>query len=114
MLNEIGKELARRGHKFVCYADDCMMLVRSKRAAKRVRESIATFIESQLHLKVNRDKTEVAYVGRVKPLRTLGAVLFHILEAFPHPACFYLLSALPLCALSTRPAALSVTRKEAA
>ena len=62
------KELARRGHKFVRYADDCMILCRSKRAAARVRESISTFIESRLHLKVNRDKTGVAYVGRVKYL----------------------------------------------
>ena len=68
MLNELDKELARRGHKFVRYADDCMILVRSKRAAERVRESIATFIESRLHLKVNREKTEVSYVGRVKYL----------------------------------------------
>ena len=68
MLNELDKELARRGHKFVRYADDCMILVRSKRAAERVRESIATFIESRLHLKVNREKTEVAYVGMVKYL----------------------------------------------
>ena len=45
-----------------------MILVRSKRAAERVRESISTFIESRLHLKVNREKTEVAYVGRVKYL----------------------------------------------
>lgn len=68
MLNELDKELARRGHKFVRYADDCMILVRSKRAAERVRDSIATFIESRLHLKVNREKTEVSYVGRVKYL----------------------------------------------
>lgn len=68
MLNELDKELARRRHKFVRYADDCMILCRSKRAAERVRESIATFIESRLHLKVNRDKTEVSYVGRAKYL----------------------------------------------
>ena len=68
MLNELDKELARRGHKFVRYADDCIILVRSKRAAERVRESISTFIESRLHLKVNREKTEVSYAGRVKYL----------------------------------------------
>ena len=68
MLNELDKELAHRGHKFVRYADDCMILVRSKRAGERVRDTIATFIESRLHLKVNREKTEVAYVGRVKYL----------------------------------------------
>ena len=55
MLNKLDKELVRRWHKFVRYADDCMILLRSRRAAKRVRESIATFIESRLHLKVNRD-----------------------------------------------------------
>lgn len=68
MLNELDKELIRRGHKFVRYADDCMILCRSKRAAERVRESITIFIESRLHLRVNRDKTEVAYAGRVKYL----------------------------------------------
>jgi len=68
MLNELDKELSRRGHKFVRYADDCMLLCRSKRAAERVRDSITIFIESRLHLRVNRDKTEVAYVGRVKYL----------------------------------------------
>ena len=68
MLNELDKELALRGHKFVRYSDDCMILCRSKRAAERVRESISTFIELRLHLKVNRDKTEVSYVGMVKYL----------------------------------------------
>lgn len=68
MLNELDNELTRRGHKFVRYADDCMILCRSKRAAGRVRDSITVFIESQLHLKVNRDKTDVSYAGRVKYL----------------------------------------------
>ena len=68
MLNELDKELVRREHKFVRYADDCMILCRSKRAAERVCDSISTYIESRLHLKVNRDKTKVAYVGRVKYL----------------------------------------------
>ena len=68
MLNELDKELIRRGHKFVRYADDCLILCRSKRAAERVRNSISIFIESRLHLKVNRDKTEVSYAGKVKYL----------------------------------------------
>ena len=68
MLNELDKELSRRGHKFVRYSDDCLILCRSKRAAWRVRASISTFVESKLHLKVNREKTEVSYVGRVKYL----------------------------------------------
>ena len=50
------------------YPDDCLILCRSKRAAMRVRNSISTFIESRLHLKVNRDKTEVSYAGKVKYL----------------------------------------------
>ena len=68
IFNKLDKEPTRRGHKFVRYADDCMVFCRSKHAAERVRDSIATFIESRLHVKVNRDKTEVAYVGRVKYL----------------------------------------------
>ena len=47
MLNELDKELFRRGHKFVRYADDCLILCRSKRAVARVRESIFTYIESR-------------------------------------------------------------------
>ena len=85
MLNELDKELARRGHKFVRYADDCMILCRSKRAAERVRESVSTFIESRLHLKVNRDKTEVAYVGRVKYLGYSFYMMKGKCRLRPHP-----------------------------
>lgn len=66
MLNELDKELERRGHPFVRYADDGLIFCRSKRAAERVKESITKFIEGQLKLKVNREKTEVAYIGRLK------------------------------------------------
>ena len=66
MLNELDKELERRGHPFVRYADDGLIFCRSKRAADRVTESISKFIEGRLKLKVNREKTEVAYVGRLK------------------------------------------------
>lgn len=57
MLNELDKELTKRGHPFVRYADDCMIFCRSERAAERILESISKFIEDKLFLKVNRDKT---------------------------------------------------------
>ena len=68
MLNELDKELERRGLPFVRYADDSMIFCRSKRAAERVRESITNFIEGRLHLKVNKEKTVVSYVRGVKYL----------------------------------------------
>jgi group II intron reverse transcriptase/maturase len=66
MLNELDKELERRGHKFVRYADDCMILCKSKRAAERTLAHIIPFIEGKLYLKVNKDKTVVAHVKDVK------------------------------------------------
>ena len=53
MLNELDKELERRGLPFVRYADDSMIFCKSKRAAMRVKESITRFIENTLYLKVN-------------------------------------------------------------
>ena len=85
MLDELDKELARRRHKFVRYADDCLILCRSKRAAARVRESIATFIESRLRLKVNRDKTEVLYVGKMKYLGYSFYMMNGKCRIRPHP-----------------------------
>ena len=57
MLNELDKELTKRGHPFVRYADDCMIFCMSARAAERILESLSKFIEGRLFLKVNRDKT---------------------------------------------------------
>ena len=68
MLNELDKELERRGHPFVRYADDSMIFCKSKRAARRVKESITRFIEENLYLKVNKEKTVVSYVRGVKYL----------------------------------------------
>ena len=68
LLNELDKELERRGHPFVRYADDGLIFCKSRRAAERVRESITTFIEGKLKLKVNREKTECAYIGKLKYL----------------------------------------------
>lgn len=68
MLNELDKELERRGHRFVRYADDCMILCKSKRSAERVCASITEFVEKELHLTVNREKTEVGYIRGMKYL----------------------------------------------
>ncbi len=66
MLNECDCELERRGHRFVRYADDMMIFCKSKKAAKRTLDHIIPYIEGKLFLKVNREKTQVAYVGKVK------------------------------------------------
>ena len=68
MLNELDKELERRGHKFVRYADDCMIFCRSRKSAERTLRNIIPFIEEKLFLKVNRTKTEVAHISKVKYL----------------------------------------------
>ena len=60
VLDELDQELARRGLRFVRYADDCNVYVRSERAAQRAFENLTTFIESTLKLKVNRAKSAVA------------------------------------------------------
>lgn len=57
MLNELDKELTRRGHRFVRYADDCMIFCKSRKSAERTLENITPFIEGKLFLKVNREKT---------------------------------------------------------
>ena len=59
MLDELDKELERRGHSFCRYADDCNIYVSSKRAGERVLSSISKFLERKLKLKVNRDKSAV-------------------------------------------------------
>jgi len=60
VLDELDHEMARRGHKFVRYADDMNIYVQSERAGKRVMESVVTFIEKRLRLKVNKAKSAVA------------------------------------------------------
>jgi RNA-directed DNA polymerase len=59
VLDELDRELERRGHRFVRYADDSNVYVRSRRAGERVMESISDFIKRKLKLKVNRDKSAV-------------------------------------------------------
>lgn len=60
VLDELDQELARRGHRFVRYADDCHVYVRTERAGQRVMASLTRFIERRLRLKVNRAKSAVA------------------------------------------------------
>jgi RNA-directed DNA polymerase len=66
MLNELDKELEDRGHKFVRYADDMVILCKSKRSAERVMGSIIRFIEDKLFLRVNREKSQIAPISKVK------------------------------------------------
>lgn len=66
MLDDVDKELEKRGHKFCRYADDCNIYVKSKKAGLRVMNSITRIIEGKLKLKVNRDKSAVDIVSKRK------------------------------------------------
>jgi len=68
MLNELDKELEARGLNFVRYADDCIILVKSEKAANRVLTSITKFIEKKLGLKVNAEKSKVTRPTQTKYL----------------------------------------------
>ncbi len=59
LLDDLDKELERRGHRFVRYADDCNIYVRSKRAGERVLESLTRFLSRKLKLTVNQSKSAV-------------------------------------------------------
>lgn len=63
MLNELDKELTARGHAFVRYADDCMILKASRKAAERALASVSKLIEGKLFLRVNREKSYVAHIS---------------------------------------------------
>ena len=66
MLDDLDKELEMRGHKFVRYADDCNIYVKTQRAGERVMESVKEFLEKKLKLKVNPKKSKVDKAQRVK------------------------------------------------
>lgn len=68
MLNELDKELGKRGLRFVRYADDCVIAVRSQASAKRVMHSVTDWIERKLGLKVNAEKTRITRPQRLKYL----------------------------------------------
>jgi RNA-directed DNA polymerase len=60
LLNELDQKLEERGHRFVRYADDCSIYLRSKKSAHRVMDNIAEYLEDALKLKVNREKSKVS------------------------------------------------------
>ena len=60
LLDDLDRELERRGHRFVRYADDCNVYVRSRRAGERVLASLERFLAKRLRLRINRDKSAVA------------------------------------------------------
>jgi len=66
MLNELDKELTKRGLRFCRYADDCNIYVKSKKAAERVMTSVTRFLEEELKLKVNREKSAVDRPWKLK------------------------------------------------
>lgn len=74
VLDELDRELAKRGHRFVRYADDCNIYVRSERAGLRVMEGVRQFIERRLRLKVNEAKSAVA---RPEERHFLGFTIRH-------------------------------------
>jgi RNA-directed DNA polymerase len=68
-LDELDKELERRGHRYVRYADDCNIYVRSERSAQRVKETISCYLSKRLKLKVNEQKSAA---GEAKGRKFLG------------------------------------------
>lgn len=66
VLDELDRELERRGHRFCRFADDCNIYVKSKKAGERVMESIVDFLEKKMKLKVNRSKSGVRHCSEVK------------------------------------------------
>ena len=80
VLDELDKELERRGLEFCRYADDCNIFVRSPKSANRVMYSISKFIEQKLKLKINREKSKV---GRSEEVKFLGMTIGRGASNFP-------------------------------
>lgn len=83
VLDELDKELEKRGHKFARYADDCNIYVRSERAGKRVMDSLRRFITTRLRLRINENKSAVdepherkflgfSFTGKGEPRRRIA------------------------------------------
>jgi group II intron reverse transcriptase/maturase len=68
LLDDLDKELEKRGHRFVRYADDCNIYLQTRRAGERVMKSVGQFLEQKLKLKVNRQKSKVDRAMKVKLL----------------------------------------------
>jgi len=87
MLDELDKELERRGHRYCRYADDCNIYVKSRKAGERVMNNITEFIERRLKLKVNRDKSAVDRPSRRKFLGFSFYVVKGKARNFIHAKC---------------------------
>lgn len=91
VLDELDKELERRGHHFVRYADDIVILVRSQKAGIRVLNSITRYITNKLKLKVNAEKSKVARPWEIKFLGYKVTRMYGVTRSVTHPktvACF--------------------------
>ena len=89
MLDDLDKELERRGHRFVRYADDCNIYVRSRRAGERVLASVRRFLSERLSLKVNEAKSTVDRPWKLKFLgfsfyKRKGDVIVRVATATLH------------------------------
>lgn len=87
-LNELDKELERRGLHFARYADDCVIFVKTEFSAERVMRNIVTFIETKLKLKVNTEKTHITRPTKLKYLGFSFTKQKDIWEARPHQESF--------------------------
>ncbi|MCF1631837.1 reverse transcriptase domain-containing protein, partial [Tetragenococcus koreensis] len=67
-LDQLDKELEKRGHRFIRYADDFIVLVQSERAAQRVQESVTQFLEGKLRLTVNQEKSQIVKAHQLEYL----------------------------------------------
>ena len=77
VLNELDKELARRGHRYVRYADDFSIYLRSKAAARRVGNSIYMFLKIKLRLPINREKSVIRRPSQFYMLAVIGIMKVH-------------------------------------
>ena len=87
-LNELDKELERRGLHFARYADDCVIFIKTEFSAERVMRNIVTFIETKLKLKVNAEKTHITRPTKLKYLGFSFTKQKDTWEARPHQESF--------------------------
>lgn len=83
MLNELDKEMEKRGLNFVQYADDCIIMVGSEMSAKRVMRNLSLFIEEKMGPKVNMTKSKV---GKPKGVKYLGFGFYYDIRANQYKA----------------------------
>ncbi|MBP5586983.1 MAG: hypothetical protein J6Y92_11600 [Lentisphaeria bacterium] len=94
-LDELDKEITRRGHRFVRYADDVTVFCHSKQAAKRIRAKLIVFLETTMKCPVNQDKTKIVKINHISLLGVkLERGKWHILRNKKQQACAGYLSML--------------------